>query len=468
MNLYSPGAPLAPRPSYSPALRNRLLFVTVVGIYVAMYFATYRDLMAPVFEYFGLSYTPQAPQYLFTSIALAMAPSLWMPLRFDRPSQFFFYVQYFLVFIPGVFIPFQFTHPVVPAGDAVELVLAMFLGLSIMQATYLVPTLRIRTQRLNPNAFWAIFLSSLAVMVLYLVVTLGSNFRLADLGEIYNVRSAMIEAVKSTGSRFGLYSQMLLTGAGLPLIFATGFWTRRYWVMVPVSLGYIFLFGIAGAKTAVLSIALLPVAYLHFTRSRDRQPFYFVGALTVLLATGYLTDALFPKVIHLGYVALVHVRLITLPAALISQYFDFFRSHPVTHMGHVTGLTAFLGNPYGDIPYTLGYYYYHGIVGNNVGFWASDGLVGFGLWGIPALSFVAAGLFWVIDSVTADLDPAYVALALTDTAVVFQNGSLFTTMVSGGLALMLIVFLIAPRENGMIAYPRHVFRLLPSKRSVTV
>jgi hypothetical protein len=196
--------------------------------------------------------------------------------------------------------------------------------------------------------------------------------------------------------------------------------------------------------------------------------FYFISALIVLLLSGYAAKAFLPAREYLSYIAVVHSRLFTIPPLTIPQYFDFFQTHPVTHLSHVTGINWLLQYPYElDLPYTVGTFYYHSPVGLNSGMWAGDGLAGFGLWGIPLMSVICAVVFLLLDCASADLDPRFVGLGLTFCTAVFGNVSLFTTLVTGGLGLLILTALVAPRGgNGLIRLPSlSHFRTAPNPSS---
>src|SRR3954462_840523 len=206
----------------------------------------------------------------------------------------------------------------------------------------------------------------------------------------------MAAAVNATGTRFGLYCQALLSALVFPLLFATSIASRKLWAIPAIAAGYVFLFGIGGARSTALAIIYLPLAALLLSRSASRIAFYFVGGLTLALSLGYVSQALLPPQMHLAYTAIVHFRFFTVPPLTLPQYYTFFQSHPVTHLSHVTGFNWLIEYPYDlDIPYTIGAYFYGGPVGLNSGFWAGDGITAFGIWGIPIMSVICAFVFWL-------------------------------------------------------------------------
>ena len=447
------------------SVRGRITLVLAVIGYVIVFNLAYRSLVVPTFESWGLGYHQVSSLLFWTSAIVCVIPALWMPVEFTRPSLLLFYVQYFLIFIPATFIAPQSLRPELSEHDALSLLVVMFVGISIVQGAYLVPALRLRVLRVSPETFWLGFSVLTGITLSYLILTLGGSFQLVNFHDVYDLRTAMNEALAATGTRFGFYAQTLLLAALLPLLFADGMYRRRWWVIVPVSATYLFIFGIGGAKAAALGIVYLPAAFVLMSRPPRRIPLYVLAALATLLLSGFATQAILSQAANISYLAVVHFRLFSVPPLTIPQYFDFFQSHPVTHLSHVTGIRSLLEYPYVlDIPYTVGGYFYGFEVGLNSGFWAADGLAGFGMIGIPLISVVCAALFWLVDSVSADLNATFVGLLLIFCTVFFGNVSLFTTLITGGLLTIMVMVAVAPRDGrGLIRSPSLSFlRKIPS------
>jgi hypothetical protein len=67
------------------------------------------------------------------------------------------------------------------------------------------------------------------------------------------------------------------------------------------------------------------------------------------------------------------------------------------------------------------------------------------------MSFICAGVFWALDSAAKRHDPRLAALVISFAAFNVANISIFTTLFSGGLALlMLCLYLVPPRDAGLI------------------
>ncbi|CAN5414839.1 hypothetical protein BH09GEM1_BH09GEM1_35700 [soil metagenome] len=443
---------------------SRWKLVLAVILYITAYNATYRDVITPVFSFWGMGYRDIAPQYFWTTVMLCVIPSLWMPVTFSRPTLLMFYIQYFIVYIPAAFLVFHSTKPELPHDFAMKIVWSMFLGISAIQLSYRVPTARAPSLRMTPGAFWAIFTAVAIVMLAYLLVTLSGNFHLVSFGEVNSVRYAMGDIVAATGTRFGAYAQFLLLALFLPVFFAVGAYTRRWWLVGVTGAVYIFIFGISGAKQAALSLVYLPAINALLTRRTGNIPVLFIGGLGGLLLTGYASKAFLGPLPNVAYLSIIHFRFLTIPAFTIPEYAGFFAAHPVTHLSHVTGINLLIQYPYeSDVAYTIGRFYFHTFVGLNGGIWSTDGIGGFGIWGIPMLSLLCAAIFWLFDSIAADMDQAFVGVVLSYGAVSFLNVSIFTTLITGGLASVMMVLLVAPRDgSGRIELPTLPYPVFPT------
>ena len=206
-------------------LVQRGLIVLCTLLYIAVFNLSYYKIIVSVPSYAEWGFVANAIPWYFGAISwlVATIPSFWMPSKIFRPSQIFYLIQYYIIFIPACFIVYNSSRPYIAPENALVLVLLMFFGLSIIQLIYYVPLASIRYMPVNYYLFWIALFMGMSSCLFYLVFSFGSNFRLANLEDIYAVRSALAEAIKSSGTSFGGYSQMWLAGFFLPFYAAVGF-----------------------------------------------------------------------------------------------------------------------------------------------------------------------------------------------------------------------------------------------------
>ena len=428
----------------SPTFSARIYLILAAVFYICTFLFCYERWIVPRYESWGMGYRDVPLVYILTSFILCMVPACWLPCNLTRPSHFLLYIQYFIIFIPASFILYHSVRPELSPEDVFRLVLALFLGLTILQAGHDLPLFDIKRNGLPKGVFWIFFSSFALVLFIYLASVFGSHFQLADFQEIYDVRAMSDDIVEASESSFSGYSQMWLSGFVLPFLFSFGILGRR-WPLVVISVGgYLYLLGIGGSKSTMLApFYLFGIYFLVKAGGQNaaaKVSLFFSGlllfpaALDIEDEAGDVVD-----IINTWYVAIVHARIFTIPQLTVGQYFDFFQNNALTHGSHITGVNLLVSFPYeSDIPRTIGKYFYEAELTANANMWAQDGIASFGLIGILIVSTIAAAIFWLLDSVSGNHDPRFVTVALGNIALSFANLSLFTTIVSGGLLWLII------------------------------
>jgi hypothetical protein len=434
--------------------RLRLIAFTAAyfGAFAWMYIAYVSD-----YANLGFGYQADWPLYdIVTVTLLAIAPAIWIPTAFNRPSAVFIYFQYFLIYIPALWMTRHSILPILGAADQTLISVTLAISMIILAwLPYRMPLVRINSMRLHGQVVWGAIYASAALLLIVLVVTLGGNFHLVGLADIYALRQDTSDLIDESGSAFAKYAFNWLNGLVLPLIFARAVSRSRYLELLAVTGCYVFLFGIWGAKTSLFSPILLAATSIWASRGPSRMPLLMIAAFMLAL----LVPVLLPfedglgALIKLWWVAIVDMRTFSIPGLSIPQYFDFFSSHPLTFGSHVTGISWFINYPYDiDIPRTIGYYYYgQQELTANATFWSQDGLAALGTVGIVIVTFLAAFVLWLLDSVTQGLQMRFVVTALLGTILSFTNTSLFTTLLTGGLGLFILVCVLMPRDESLRA-----------------
>ncbi len=430
----------------SPSRARMLVLAGILG-YVACFQWMYVNYLYPFWDYFGFDYNAPGPGYLVLAWLLSIVPGLWMPLQLRRPSQFVYWVLYISVFIPSMFVPLYagLNSP----GEILDLMVVLFCGFAIVGSSYLLPLFRFRFSEIPRSWFWKGFLGLAAALTLWMAVVFRHHAQIVSFLDIYDVRNAANDVAE--GSQVN-YAFMLLTGAINPFLMGYGLFFKRAAFFLAGASGQLLVYAIGGTKGSILSILFIAGFALLFKVGRAAFALKTISSALALLglacfsyvASGYepgplLTIALF----------VVLMRTLSTGGLLTAQYFDFFRHNPFTYYSHVKGANLILTYPY---QYPLGEEIGLAYAGTtdldaSAHFWATDGLGGLGLPGILLMSILCALVFWVLDSASQRHDPRFAALVTAYAAYNIANISLFTSLFSGGLALLIVLLYVMPPQS---------------------
>jgi hypothetical protein len=430
---------------------SRLWFVTGTLIYIAVFVGTYFAFTASSWDYWGMGIDPNwraAEMLLF--VALALWPAFLLPAKVQRPSDMFLMLQYSLVYVPTLFLAQHSRLPVLDSESRNVLYLALTIGMAIMiWARRTWRPLKLPWLAVRPGLLWTGLFVLLSLSLVALTALLGGNFRLVRLDEIYDVRSGVDEIIEASGSHLGGYPFFWANNVFLPLLFAYAMFRRSVAWMLVVILGFVFLFGVWGAKMSLLAPIYLLLFFLVLgLRQSLIMPAIFVGMSSLLLVPMFMPNVGLLGVVREWWIAIVHARTFTIPSLLVVQYLDFFQQHPLTFGSHITGINLLIDYPYDiDISRTVGYHYYGHLVTSNVNFWAQDGIAGIGAAGVPLASLIASIVLWFADSAAAGLRMRFVGTALGAVFLAFLTTSIFTTLLTGGLFLISVFFWLLPRDG---------------------
>jgi hypothetical protein len=137
-------------------------------------------------------------------------------------------------------------------------------------------------------------------------------------------------------------------------------------------------------------------------------------------------------------------RGLALPGFSFFAYEHFFASNAHLLFSHVTGVDAFVPYPYPDvIPNVLAGVFHHGSL--NANFWAQDGMASLGWAGVPVITALHCGVLIALNTAAQGLGARFLALCCLLVAIRMNDGTLFTTLFSGGLGFLVVILALLPR-----------------------
>jgi len=409
--------------------------------YTVVFHVTYTTVIAPEFAYDGSFYAPVSVFGVWVAGAAAILPSLWLPERLNRPSQ----VALWLIYLVG-FIPASLVMYYVQGRDLAELwpfsfvlVVSMALlgAMDHLPRTYWVVPLR------STFGSFSMFLTIAALgAVGYVAATVGINFRPPDLLEIADTRAGFADAVQAYGTVLA-YVVVWSANVVAPLLIAIGLRRGRLpLAAIGVTLELV-IYGISGFRTALFSGLLVAgLVVLLSARARSSSAWLLWITTSVVVAV-----AAFDRLN--GSIVLTSIfvrRLFEVPALVTSRYFEYFSSHPTYNLAHSFLRTWFHPPSQLTPPQLIGSVYYGPDTSANGGLWV-DGFANFGFAGILAFAASLGCVFWLLDVVAEGADLSVTGSIAGLFSVTLTNSGLFTTLVSHGLGVAIIVLAVMPRRE---------------------
>jgi hypothetical protein len=432
-------------------LKYRIANVACVGVYLYLFQLTYREIVHPPFTYFGMGWnSPGIASMLvvwFMNLSLAFA----MPIKYQRPSQIFLAVQFLIVFLPATIVCLNASLPVLPVSQVMWMLVAMYAGLCIQTAmTHASGAISARAApprgMMSPQHLLLGLGAVTFVMLGCALYLLRDIFQFSSMDSLNAQRDLLDQASLGLFSRYALAWQAMVF---LPAIFAGGLMLKgrhAHLALLVGLVGYVLLFGLTATKSALLApFIILCIFLLLGDRVRLLIGVFALG-LSVLICVPLLMKWVgLDEELRLFYVRMINFRMLSVPHLLYVQYLDFFDTHPLTHGSHVKVVDAFINYPYErETSVLIGEYYYPGSKMNaNAGTWAQDGIAGFGIAGIVMISCVLSGVMVLLDFVARRHNPRWVGTSLAMLMLFLSNASLFTTLLTGGLGLIIIFLWLA-------------------------
>jgi hypothetical protein len=420
----------------------RLASVAVLLLYPILLLWTYREHVSPAYEGIGYPYhRPENTLIVVAGVFLAVLPALWLPLRMSRPGVLMVWMMYVLVYVPAQVIPIVGTD--VDATSLLALQCALLTGFMILLLADRVPLIRVPRPVIAPRVFWIgfwlVYAASIATVVWYLRIPTA----LPTFGEVYGVRGIFIDRLSTFPTAVG-YLHAWQGQVFNPFLIAYAVARRSYLAGAVGVLGQMYLYGTSGEKSVLFIVALIVGVYLALKLARSVVvPMIAVGASALILGSIALDAALNTN----WFMALFIHRLTVIPGQLTGLYYEFFSSHPKAMLGHSV-LSPIFDYPYDTtIPLLIG----REVIGNpetvaNANIWA-DGFANFGFAGIVLVSVIAGAVIWLFNALSLGNRYLLGTALAAGAALVWSNDSVFTAMLTHGIALTLLLLWMVPMER---------------------
>ena len=257
---------------------------------------------------------------------------------------------------------------------------------------------------------------------------------------LYDLRSQNSEAINGGGG-FIAYLQGWLSGAFYPFLLVCYLREKKWLKALAILFGYILLFMVDMQKITFIMPFILVALYFvvqlkHETISQRMHSLIIVTTVIISFALYFTQDNEILFVVG----AIVLLRTVCVAGWLSQFYLHFFSEHPFTHYSHINIVNALTNDyPY-DVP--LGVAIAHGTQNANANFFLTDGVAAWGLLGIFIIGFFFLLLLQFINAIAYRYDTKDLFVMFLPPLSYLLNASVFTTLLSNGLFILLFMLLI--------------------------
>lgn len=420
-------------------LENRFFFIIFSIVFRVFLDVSYRFFVYPVYGYSGFNYDFLISFYALSWLVYIAALSI-TPHLLKRVSDYFI-----ASFLLSIIAPLSSVVGLSGTG-AFPLVVMFFMLLffiifqhgTLLARLMPVPCLF----KISEGRLLSVAIAVLAILVLiawYFYTGAVDYFNL-NLLKVYEFREASADL-----ANIGLMSYFNGWVYSVFSIFLMSYFLfkRKYFCFVVIFGVQIFFFGVSAHKSVLFFPVLILGLWFYFKRTRAiavmPMGFSFIvgcGLFLFLVFDHVVVGSLFTR------------RVFFVPAKLTLDYFHFFSINEFVWWSNSI-LEGFITYPY-DLPLSRKIGEFNGSGSNANNGFISSGFAHAGLLGVAIYTLIFAYFLKVLDSVVMNSDvPVWLALCITIVPLrsALISSDLFTSMLTHGLALSLVMVLLFRRSR---------------------
>ena len=411
-------------------------------LYVFIFRFIYTDYLVPLWGYFGYYNNNSDGIRIITSNIFAVLPILCYSNK-KVISNLISILIYILVYLPTIimiqyyFVDFQL---------AIKYQLVFLLGMTLFFLSDIDSgKVVILKKNYIPIKF---YLWVGIIMLLFVVIYYGSSLRLVSFSKIYELR---VDNYGAKLSRFPLIGYFILWISNFfrPLFLSIGLvYKKKEFVLIGVLMAILIYMATATKGTLFSPLFAFGLywclKYIGFKYLFPLIVFFFLLVVSLFKLTEHSESSI--SSVFFVISAILLMRSLGISALLNTVYIDFFETTKLhTYYTHINVVNSIFGGyPFGED--ALGKAVWGGYSGENAddamnanaNFLATDGVAAMGIWGVLLVSILFYFLLKYLNKVSKGHNTDFVFILCLGSILSLLNVSIFTTLLSCGLILIII------------------------------
>lgn len=418
---------------YADSLVGKLV---LAWIYVLAYDFMYENFVFKLFHYMGnVDYEEMTLESRILWVIMSVLPFAEYK-GLNKMSSFFSLFLYLFVYIPFVHAVFVSYNIGIWTTYSYSLALLVIMVLyfkigndwRVIKNIMVKPQISLRTVEVVTLVLTVVFVAAGHSSMHFVNIFTQSN-------EMYDFRAQNAES-DTLGAV--AYIQGWLFGAFYPFLLVNYLHDKK-WKLVALPLaGYFLLFAVDMQKmTFLMPFALIFMYYVISSNEEKVSQYLHSFIMVCILIFSFFLYVFQDNELVFAVAAIVLLRTVCVAGWLTQFYVHFFNENPYTYYSHIN-IVNFITDSY---PYSepLGRAVAYGGQNANANFFLTDGVAACGLAGILFIGLVFGVILIVINSISARYKKAELFILFMPTMAFFLNTSIFTTMLSNGLLILMVL-----------------------------
>lgn len=422
--------------------RNIFINLFFALLYTIVFSLIYTLYLYPIHGYAHQDINNHGILFQVLGIFISIIPIIFYK-GIKQISDYFAIMFYILVYIPTI-MTFTFALDAKKYNLGVVLIVYMLSMILFMIANRFKISNRtfIIKQQISINNLIILTLS----IIIFIAYTYKDYLRFVSFDEVYDHRA---ESNNNITSSFIGYLFMITSGSLFPLFISYGLYKKRITLILIGSLGCLLGYLALAAKGLLMLPFIIIILYILIKRTT--KP--FITLSTSLSLISILTLVLVCKmpnnILIIWGSSILFQRTLGTSGLLNYLYYTFFSENSFTYFSHINIINKITGiYPYNnqELGFVIGNAYYGPDMNANANFWAMDGLAGLGLYGVIIISIIIFIFLILLNYLMKNIDSKLSMIIFTPFIMNLCNVSFFTSFLSGGGAMTILLILFLKKE----------------------